>query len=405
MEILKLAAVLAVIVAVLWAKKPLWAGMLLATLAMIPLFSLPLQTAGQALWTGAVGWQSIEALLVLYAVTYLQRMMEERDNLKLCQQAMNGLFNNRRINASLVPCLMGCLPAGSAVLICGPIVRESVGDALAQDEQAALTSYFRHITESILPTFTGVYIAIAATGGAVSASTFVTWMLPMAAALFFAGWLVYLRRLPRDTGMVADQSRGTYWRLLGKSVWPVALAIALILLLHLPVELGVLAAIAVNIFVERFTPRELTRFLTTAFEWKLMLSTWLIMIFKEVLSVTGVIEALPSFFEALPIPTFLVFALIFFFGTIAAGNKAICALGVPLAMAAAGGRGQLSLFVLLMCVCHAASQLSTTHVCLTICAEDFHVSLGAMMRRSLPMVAVFLVMAFGYYFLLSVAGL
>ena len=201
MEILKLAAVLAVIVAVLWAKKPLWAGMLLATLAMIPLFSLPLQTAGQALWTGAVGWQSIEALLVLYAVTYLQRMMEERDNLKLCQQAMNGLFNNRRINASLVPCLMGCLPAGSAVLICGPIVRESVGDALAQDEQAALTSYFRHITESILPTFTGVYIAIAATGGAVSASTFVTWMLPMAAALFFAGWLVYLRRLPRDTGM------------------------------------------------------------------------------------------------------------------------------------------------------------------------------------------------------------
>ena len=104
MEILKLAAVLAVIVAVLWAKKPLWVGMLLATLTMIPLFSLPLQTVGQALWTGAVGWQSIEALLVLYTVTYLQRMMEKRDNLKLCQQAMNGLFNNRRINASLVPC-------------------------------------------------------------------------------------------------------------------------------------------------------------------------------------------------------------------------------------------------------------------------------------------------------------
>lgn len=75
--------------------------------------------------------------------------MEKRKNLSNAQVAMNGLFNNNRVNASIVPFLLGMLPAASTVLICGPIVRESVKDSdLSVPEQACITSYFRHIFRS-----------------------------------------------------------------------------------------------------------------------------------------------------------------------------------------------------------------------------------------------------------------
>ena len=322
MDILKLFIVFCVIILVMWLKKPISIAVLAATVVTILIYRLPIAAACSAMVKGATSWTTIEALLVFYSITFLQRMLEKRQNLRNCQVALNGLFNNRRINASIAPFLLGCLPAASTVLICGPIVRDSVGDYLSTPEKAAVTSYFRHISESFLPTYTTIFIAVGLTNGAVSVSSFVLAMLPMVAALFVTGYLVYLRKIPKDTGMVPDHPKAYYWKLLAQSAWSIALAILIILIFKLPVELAVLICIIINVFVNRFSPKELVPFFKTAFEARLLVSTWLVMIFKEVLAATGVIELLPEFFSALPIPTFLVFALIFFFGTIVAGSQA-----------------------------------------------------------------------------------
>ena len=128
------------------------------------------------------------------------------------------------------------------------------------------------------------------------------------------------------------------------------------------------------------------------------------MIFKEVLAATGVIELLPEFFSALPIPTFLVFALIFFFGTIVAGSQAMIVLCMPMAMATVNSGAALSLFVLLMCINYVAMQVSPVHICLTLCAEDYRVPLSAMVVKTMPMVFVFTAISFLYYGLLRFVG-
>ena len=332
-------------------------------------------------------------------------MLEKRRNLSNCQVALNGIFNNRRINVSVAPFLLGCLPAASTVLICGPIVRDSVEDYLTTPEKAAVTSYFRHISESFLPTYTTIFIAVGLTNGAVTVSSFVLAMLPMVGALFLTGFLVYLRKVPKDTGMIPENSKGHYWKLLAQSAWSIALAIGIILIFKLPVELAVLICIIINIFVNRFQPSELLPFFRSAFEAKLLVSTWLVMIFKEVLAATGVIEMLPGFFSTLPFPTFLIFALIFFFGAVVAGSQAIIVLCMPMAMASLGGEPALSLFILLMCMNYAAMQISPIHICLTLCAEDYKVPLSSMTMKTLPMVLVFTVISFLYYGGLRLCGL
>ena len=405
MAILKILIVFTIIIVVMALKKPLMVAVAAATVGTILIYQLPLDVTLQAALQGAVGKTTIETMVVFYAITYLQRMMEKRKNLSNSQVALNGLFNNRRINASVAPFLLGCLPAASTVLICGPIVRDSVGDSLTKPEQAAVTSYFRHISESFLPTYTTIFIAVSLTNGAVSVSSFLVAMLPMVVALYITGYLVYLRRVPKETGMVSDQPKSWYWKLLAQSVWPIVLSIILILALNLPVYVAVVVCIVINVFVNHFSLQELAPFVRTAFEGKLMLSTWLVMIFKEVLSATGAVEELPAFFSTLPIPTYLVYALIFFFGAIVVGSQGIIVLCMPMAMAALHGGPALALFILLMSMNYVAMQVSPVHICLTLCAEDYKVPLGSMILKTMPMVVVFTILSFGYYFLLNAIGL
>ena len=127
MEIPKLVLIFCIIILVMWLKKPLSLAVAAATVATILLYRLPLPAAWQAIVAGATGWTTIEALLVFYCITFLQRMLEHRKNLSGCLTALNGLFNNRRINASAAPFLLGCLPAASTV----PRMGAQVSDAKA----------------------------------------------------------------------------------------------------------------------------------------------------------------------------------------------------------------------------------------------------------------------------------
>ena len=405
MEIIKLLIVFGIIILMLILRKPLNLSMTAAGLAVILLYRLSGEAVLTALWEGIFGPTTLNTLAVLYCITFLQRMMEKRRQLSSCQTAMSGLFNNRRINVSVVPFLLGCLPAASTVVICGPIVRESVGDHLSKEESADITTFFRHISESFLPTYTGIFVAISLTEGRVSPALFVLGMLPLVALLFVSGWLIYLRKLPRDTGLIPDRSRGHYVNMLIKSIWTIVLAIALILLLNMKVWAAVLVVIVLNFFVNHFTVQEILPFFRSAFEGNLMLNSIALMVFGKLVAASGVIEVLPTYFARLPLPEYLIYAMLFFFGTLVAGSQAIYVMCVPMALASVGSGSFLSLFLLIMSMSYAVMQISPTHICLTLCAEDYKIPLGTLIRRQLPLVGAFVPMAFGYFFLLRAFGL
>lgn len=403
MELLKLAGVFCVMILVLWRKKPLSWAVAAAALAVWLLFWMPARTFAAALVRGAVRWDTIQLLLVLYLITFLQRMLEKRGCLTSAKDALDGLFNSRRVDASAAPALLGMLPAVGTVLICGDIVRQSTDGFLKTEEQACVTSYYRHVSELFFPTYTSILIAVDLSAGKVSVGGFTLAMLPMLAVLMAIGWLFYLRKIPKDAGFFAGRPKAFYWKLLLRSLWTIIFTVILIVAFGVPVHIAVLACIVCNLFVGRFGWKELRPFFASAFEARLMISTLLIMMFKEVLAAAGVISALPAFFSSLPVPPFLVFALIFFFGSVAAGSQAIIVLCMGMAMAAAA-QGGLALFVLLMCMAYAAMQLSPVHVCLAVCAEDYRISLGTLIRKTVPLVGVFCLAAFGYYGLLRLFG-
>ena len=85
-------------------------------------------------------------------------MLEARSQIKLAQQDLDGLFHNRRVNAVGAPLFIGLLPSAAAMILCGDIVKEATDGYLEPKEQAFVTSWIRHIPESVLPTYSGVLL-------------------------------------------------------------------------------------------------------------------------------------------------------------------------------------------------------------------------------------------------------
>lgn len=198
MEILKLVVIFFVIVLLIGFRRPLYQAVTAGILATAALYSIDPMHMGALVLKVLRSWSAMSILLILYLITFLQRMLEKRRQIKLAQQDLNGLFNNRRINASIAPLFIGLLPSAAAMILCGDIVKESCDGYLDRKEQGFVASWFRHIPESTLPTYSGVLLMSNLSG--VDIASFMVGMIFPVITMFILGYFFYLRKLPKKTG-------------------------------------------------------------------------------------------------------------------------------------------------------------------------------------------------------------
>ncbi|WP_303188938.1 DUF401 family protein [Fusobacterium ulcerans] len=397
LDIIKLIVIFTGIVFFIKLKKPLYISILVGAVISVILYRIPIITSFQLAFKSCTSKDTISLVLAFYTITYVQRMMEKRGHLLLAEKSLDNIFNSRRINAMIAPFVIGLLPSAGAVLIAAPIVQNASGDYLTREEQTFVTSYYRHISEAFLPTYSSILLALDLSG--VDMTKFVVGMLPMVAILFILGYVFYVRKIPKSNGISQSKDKKDDIINLIISLWPIAVTITIILTLKIPVYKAVIPVIIVSAILNKFSVDELIPMVKTAFETKLIVSTVMIMIFKELLTFTGVIGRLPEYFEKLPIHPAIIFSLIFVIGTLVAGSQAIIALALPLAFATIPDGG-LALMILLMCMTYIAMQVSPTHICLAIVTEAFDVSFIELVKKTFPILIIFTAITAVYSYLL-----
>ncbi|WP_279117768.1 DUF401 family protein [Fusobacterium varium] len=397
LDIVKLVIIFTGIVFFIKLKKPLYISILVGAVISIVLYKIPVITSLQLAFKSCTSRDTISLVLAFYTITYVQRMMEKRGHLLLAERALDNIFNSRRINAMIAPFVIGLLPSAGAVLIAAPIVQNASGDYLTREEQTFVTSYYRHISEAFLPTYSSILLALDLSG--VDMTKFVVGMLPMIVVLFVLGYIFYVKKIPKSTGISQSKNKKEDILNLIISLWPIAVTIMIILTMKIPVYMAVIPVIIVSALLNKFSVDELIPMIKTAFETKLIVSTVMIMIFKELLTFTGVIERLPEYFEKLPIHPAVIFSLIFVIGTLVAGSQAIIALALPLAFATIPNGG-LALMILLMCMTYIAMQVSPTHICLAIVTEAFDISFIELVKKTFPVLVIFTAITALYSYLL-----
>ena len=395
MNILKLVIIFILVMGLVAKKVPLSLSVLLGSLATWILYRLPFGDGLSGIYRAVLSYDTLRLILVMYLITFLQRMMEKRGALELSRISLSKLFNNRWVNCVAAPFFIGLLPSPNAAFIAGDMVIASTDDCLTKEQQAVTTSFFRHVSEAFLPTYNSILMALTLTG--ISAGDFVIGMIPMVIAIVGLGMFFFLRgRVPMDAGETPSENKWTDFKNLVIGVWAIFLTIGLVIFFRVDVVYATLVSIILYFIFNKFTFSEVKPFFISAFESRIVFNTCAVMIFKELLTLSGVINEFPEFFSQFPIPPFLIFVLIFFFGTIIAGSLAIIVLVLPVAMATVPAAG-LPLFILLMSTEYLAMQVSPTHICLTLIAEYFDVSLSSMIKQTIPVLISFMLIAIGYY--------
>lgn len=397
MDIIKLIIIFTVIIIVMRLNKPIHVSVSVGALATILLYKIDFIDILNSIKIGTFGASTISLILAFYSITFLQRMLEKRGHLLLAEKSLTNIFNSRRINVMVAPFVIGLLPSPGAVLIAAPIVDNASEKYLDKEEKTFVTSFFRHISEALLPTYASILLAINLSG--VDMTSFVIGMLPMVFALFYLGYIFYVRKIPRAEKQLIEINRSEEVKRLIKSLWTIILTIIIILAFGIPVHISTILVIILSMFINKFSFKEIKPMFKTAFETKLIITTVLIMIFKELLVNAGVIEQLPSYFSNLPISPYIIFGLLFFFGTLLIGSQGMIALALPLAFATIPNGG-LALLILLMSANYIAMQISPTHICLAIVTEEFGTTFSSLIRKTMPILILFTIIFSVYSYML-----
>lgn len=399
---LKLIIIFGIIMGGVLLKRGLGESIVVAGMATIILFQIPLHTAVGLIVHSVYEKETLLMVGNFILVTFIQRIMENRQLLERAELALERISGNRRLVCMVTPIVIGFLPSAGAVNICGKIVNDTVGEDLDVQERLFVTSYYRHISESFSPTYNAILLALSITG--VSTGSFVLCMIPMVVVLLALGYVFYLKKIDKNynhEGQSFDKAE-EYKQLLF-CFWPLFLCILIVILFNLSVIQVMPVIILAAIGIYRLSFCEIVQYSKTCVEKRIIVNTVVLMMFKNLLTYTGVIETLPMVFENTNLPAFAAYGLIMFLGTIVSGANAMIVLLIPLAFSVVPGAGT-ALLVFLMAISYIAMQISPTHICLTIVTEYFQESWGNLVKKTLPIVGIFLVILHGYYLLLLQVG-
>ena len=118
MEITFLGVVFAVIIVLLAIGRPLYQAIAGGMIVTAGLFHIPVTVIVTKIASVIINWSSLSVLLSLYLITFLQRILESRTQIRLAQQDLNGIFHNRRINTAGAAFFIGLLPSAASMILC-----------------------------------------------------------------------------------------------------------------------------------------------------------------------------------------------------------------------------------------------------------------------------------------------
>jgi hypothetical protein len=385
-HLIKLLAVLAGILILLWRRWNLGAVLLLASAAIGLLFG---RSPGGLLQDGANALTDPITARLLLAVTLilsLGAILKATAKLEGLVHALEGLFSDGRVTIAVVPALIGMLPMVGGAMFSAPMVDE-IGNHLQVDNnrKTFVNYWFRHVWEWILPTYPTLILAAALLEIDPGRLTVSQW--PLTVTAIAVGVWVGLRPIPRPASAKPDpRTEDGSIRLLATSIWPIALVILLSVGLQVDLLLSLLVTIVLLVLVNRMEPRRLVGVLRSGVSIKPLVLVLSVMLFRQVLDSTRAVAPIPEALTAAGVPTLL----ILFFIPLLAGlltGLASGAIGVsfpvllPLLTA---GEPNMGAVALAYTGAFLGVLLSPMHLCFSLTYDYFHADWGPNYRALFP---------------------
>ncbi|MFA5536543.1 MAG: DUF401 family protein [Bacillota bacterium] len=379
----KLLIVFAIILILLWRKFPLAPVMVGSSLLLALLYLTTPPELLRIIWDATKSPDTIEIASVLILIMVLERLLREQGYLDRMLDALTGLFKDRRIVMGLLPAFIGLMPSAGGALFSAPLVEKAVGERVSAENKAFINFYYRHIWEFFLPIYPGILLASAITK--IPLPKMILGLLPMGLLMILIGIpflaAVKVEEDQNTANKTLKADKGQLLRDAVSSTLPVFLVVGLVL-----ASVGPALAVAIVLLglaiKHRYTPIKFLALARKAIVPKTIAIIWGIMFFKETMTATGSLAALPEFLGSLPIPEIAVVGLLSFLIAYLTGQTGFyVGIAFPLVVAAVGGNVNLPTAVFVFISGTAGTMLSPMHLCLTLTIDYFKAEFNKVLKK------------------------
>jgi len=378
MAIVKLLIILAVIV--IGIKKKFFVGYLLtiAAIATPMLFGYGVTDVLSGFWgTASSGdfWRLFGAIVI---VTVLGHLLKEMGSLDQLTDAAQDMAGGKRTASAILPAAVGLMPMPGGALLSAPLVGHVLKDDNKTPHYLSATNYwFRHVMEFFWPLYPGIILGAGITGLPVQKFSYMG--LLMSLAMIIIGYFFFLRKI--ENGAHTSHSFRAIAQI-GKAIWPFFLAVALALFARIEIVLALGIAIVVTVVVNRKSWPLIVPVIREAVTLRLFFMVFGIIVFKDMLDLSGAVANIPAEVARYGIPpAAVIFVVAFLSGLLSGMVAAFVGLSFPiLAGFLYVPEINLGNIFLTYMFGYMGMILSPTHFCLLLTAEHFKADLGQVYR-------------------------
>jgi len=385
----KVALIVALLLVLIRLKWDLGLVLFLDTCLAAALFSMTPGGFGRAVLSGATSWETIELALIVILVLYLGEFLQSSGAFRDMVDALKNLVRDDRLILAIPSAFIGLLPMMGGAMMGAPIVEEAARRWTVSPAWKTFYNYwFRHVWEYWWPLYLNIIMAAAIFR--VPIWKISLYQAPFSLVAIGAGVFVLFRKLPR---VPCERDACGSWKDVGRvvfSIWPIVLTIVLIFVFRLDMLIALAASAVLTQATSRGSLKHRWGVIVRGFSLK---TVWLIvavMVFKEVLEVSGGLDAVVRAIPPQGVSAYLLmFAAPFVVGLLTGVNQAFVAISFPLLVPIVGtGRPDMVLMTFAYVSGFAGILLSPAHLCLVLTADYFKAEMKDVYRLLVGPVAV-----------------
>lgn len=337
---------------------------------------------------GLVSYKTIELIIILFLIMMIENIMRTSGMIKTMVENLKMLVGSKRLAAALMPTVMGLLPSPGGARFSCPMVEEALSDSAGDEEKAFINYWFRHIWLDGFILYPGVILASSLLD--VSVLTFFLYVLPFILLTGIIGAIfafILNRKHFKNSNkiQITKTSKKSYAINFTKSVFPVVALISIYIILlpitALSLEISALAVIIGLLIYKKYDFKKIVKTAKEAFPIKLVIIILGVMVFKQVLSESGLIVQMSNFFAAYGIPSKALYLILPFLGAISSGiTVSYVSITFPI-LIHLGMADNLWFAALAFTAGSIGGMVTPLHLCAVMTADYFKVSLGKLLTR------------------------
>ncbi len=375
--------------------------MLADTVFIALITNMSLKNSLKYAFQGAFSEKTISLVLLLFLIMMMENIMRTTGMIKGMVGSLKELAGSNRVAAGFLPAVLGLLPSPGGARFSCPMVEEVAGNNSDASNKAFVNYWFRHIWMDGFILYPGFILAAQLVG--VSVITLFMRMLPFILGNVLLGTVFGVLFIKKEK-IKSGRNKAESLKEFILSMLPIIILITLYttLLKVTPYALEISSAVVVSalLAIKKYSFSKILTTMRDAFPVKLVLIFVGVMVFKEVLFGSGVVNNLPGLMDAWRIPPVLLFMLLPFLAGFATGITInFVSMTFPLLIPL--GLGHNLWYAIMAFVSGSVGAMMTPlHLCAVMSADYFKMPLGKLLLKVGYAECILLSVIVGLYYII-----